>query len=161
MVQCIKTSLDDATALLHGRLAARFGDYRKDDPASFSLQPQLEYLPQFMFNLRRSQFVQVHQLSLCCCISVHITHWHTCCIHAHECTCASAKLQLLRKGYKSMDCHHLGTPYNFSDWILPRMQPCASLNHICSSTLHSMYKQHRRTAAIHSVCFSGIWQQPR
>lgn len=41
------------------RLAARFGDYRKDDPVSFNLQPQLEYLPQFMFNLRRSQFVQV------------------------------------------------------------------------------------------------------
>ena len=40
-------------------MAARFGDYRKDDPTSFNLQPQLEYLPQFMFNLRRSQFVQV------------------------------------------------------------------------------------------------------
>ena len=43
------------------RLAARLGDYRKDDPESFNLQPQLEYLPQFMFNLRRSQFVQVGQ----------------------------------------------------------------------------------------------------
>lgn len=41
------------------RVASRFGDYRKDDPTSFTLQPQLEYLPQFMFNLRRSQFVQV------------------------------------------------------------------------------------------------------
>ncbi|DBA68065.1 TPA: hypothetical protein ACH3X2_014085 [Trebouxia sp. C0005] len=41
------------------RVASRFGDYRKDDPTSFNLQPQLEYLPQFMFNLRRSQFVQV------------------------------------------------------------------------------------------------------
>ncbi len=40
-------------------MASRFGDYRKDDPTSFNLQPQLEYLPQFMFNLRRSQFVQV------------------------------------------------------------------------------------------------------
>ena len=59
MVQCPTKSYYDAMFLLHGRLAARFGDYRKDDPASFSLQPQLEYLPQFMFNLRRSQFVQV------------------------------------------------------------------------------------------------------
>lgn len=41
------------------RLASRFGDYRKDDPQSFQLSPQLSYYPQFMFNLRRSQFVQV------------------------------------------------------------------------------------------------------
>mmetsp|Transcript_470 Transcript_470/g.1093 ORF Transcript_470/g.1093 Transcript_470/m.1093 type:complete len:758 (-) Transcript_470:1-2274(-) len=41
------------------RLAGRFGDYRKDDPTSFQLVPQLSYYPQFMFNLRRSQFVQV------------------------------------------------------------------------------------------------------
>mmetsp|Transcript_10397 Transcript_10397/g.29602 ORF Transcript_10397/g.29602 Transcript_10397/m.29602 type:complete len:756 (+) Transcript_10397:156-2423(+) len=41
------------------RLASRFGDYRKDDPSSFQLSPQLSYYPQFMFNLRRSQFVQV------------------------------------------------------------------------------------------------------
>ena len=48
-----------AHTLVACRLASRFGDYRKDDPTSFNLQPQLEYLPQFMFNLRRSQFVQV------------------------------------------------------------------------------------------------------
>jgi hypothetical protein len=41
------------------RLASKFGDYRKDDPTSFQLVPQLSYYPQFMFNLRRSQFVQV------------------------------------------------------------------------------------------------------
>jgi protein transport protein SEC23 len=41
------------------RLSARFGDYRKEDPDSFQLRPQLAYLPQFMFNFRRSQFVQV------------------------------------------------------------------------------------------------------
>ena len=40
------------------RLASRFGDYRKDDPASFQLTPNMSYYPQFMFNLRRSQFVQ-------------------------------------------------------------------------------------------------------
>lgn len=40
------------------RLCSRFGDYRRDDPASFTLAPQLSLYPQFMFNLRRSQFVQ-------------------------------------------------------------------------------------------------------
>lgn len=32
---------------------------RKDDPSSFNLRPELSFYPQFMFNLRRSQFVQV------------------------------------------------------------------------------------------------------
>lgn len=41
------------------RLAQRFGDYRKDDPQSFNLRPELSFYPSFMFNLRRSQFVQV------------------------------------------------------------------------------------------------------
>ena len=37
----------------------RFGDYRKDDPQSFVLHENMSFFPQFMFNLRRSQFVQV------------------------------------------------------------------------------------------------------
>ncbi|XP_068664793.1 protein transport protein SEC23 E-like [Aristolochia californica] len=41
------------------RLCSKFGDYRKDDPASFTLNPNLSIFPQFIFNLRRSQFVQV------------------------------------------------------------------------------------------------------
>lgn len=41
------------------RLCSRFGDYRKDDPSSFTLNPSFSIFPQFMFNLRRSQFVQV------------------------------------------------------------------------------------------------------
>ncbi|KVI00365.1 Gelsolin domain-containing protein [Cynara cardunculus var. scolymus] len=41
------------------RLCSKFGDYRKDDPSSFSLNPSFSLFPQFMFNLRRSQFVQV------------------------------------------------------------------------------------------------------
>ena len=41
------------------RVSQRFGDYRKEDPASFRFSPQFSLLPQFMFNLRRSQFVQV------------------------------------------------------------------------------------------------------
>ncbi|CAL5347811.1 unnamed protein product [Camellia sinensis] len=41
------------------RLCSKFGDYRKDDPTSFTLNPCFSLFPQFMFNLRRSQFVQV------------------------------------------------------------------------------------------------------
>ncbi|XP_050236190.1 protein transport protein SEC23 E [Mercurialis annua] len=41
------------------RVCSKFGDYRKDDPASFTLNPSFSLFPQFMFNLRRSQFVQV------------------------------------------------------------------------------------------------------
>ncbi|CAK9139717.1 unnamed protein product [Ilex paraguariensis] len=41
------------------RLCSKFGDYRKDDPTSFTLNPSFSLFPQFMFNLRRSQFVQV------------------------------------------------------------------------------------------------------
>lgn len=41
------------------RMCSRFGDYRRDDPTSFALAPQLSLYPQFVFNLRRSQFVQV------------------------------------------------------------------------------------------------------
>ncbi|KAI8002882.1 Protein transport protein SEC23 [Camellia lanceoleosa] len=41
------------------RLSSKFGDYRKDDPTSFTLNPCFSSFPQFMFNLRQSQFVQV------------------------------------------------------------------------------------------------------
>ncbi|KAH0883309.1 hypothetical protein HID58_059405 [Brassica napus] len=41
------------------RLCSKFGDYRNNDPTSFSLNPNFSLFPQFMFNLRRSQFVQV------------------------------------------------------------------------------------------------------
>ncbi|KAJ7532971.1 hypothetical protein O6H91_13G027400 [Diphasiastrum complanatum] len=41
------------------RLCSKFGDYRKEDPSSFNFSPKLAIYPQFMFNLRRSQFVQV------------------------------------------------------------------------------------------------------
>ncbi|EGD80943.1 SEC23B protein [Salpingoeca rosetta] len=41
------------------RLCQKFGDYRKDDPSSFRLQQNFTLYPQFMFHLRRSQFLQV------------------------------------------------------------------------------------------------------
>jgi len=41
------------------RLCAKFGDYRKDDPTSFSLKPAFSLYPQFMFHLRRGPVLQV------------------------------------------------------------------------------------------------------
>ncbi|GFY92094.1 Sec23/Sec24 protein transport family protein [Actinidia rufa] len=49
-------------SLIH--LCTRFGDYQKDIPSSFSLSPRFSIFPQFMFHLRRSQFVQVFNNSL-------------------------------------------------------------------------------------------------
>lgn len=41
------------------RLCQKFGDYRKEDPSSFRLSPLFSMYPQFMFYLRRSQFLSV------------------------------------------------------------------------------------------------------
>lgn len=41
------------------RLCQKFAEYRKDDPSSFRLADNLSLYPQFMFHLRRSQFLQV------------------------------------------------------------------------------------------------------
>lgn len=41
------------------RLVAKFADYRKEDPSSFSLSQNFSIYPQFMFHLRRSHFLQV------------------------------------------------------------------------------------------------------
>ncbi|CAM8945213.1 unnamed protein product [Rhodiola kirilowii] len=41
------------------RMCSRFGDYQKENPSTFGLSPRLSIFPQFMFHLRRSQFVQV------------------------------------------------------------------------------------------------------
>ncbi|KAL0885638.1 hypothetical protein Bca101_009621 [Brassica carinata] len=40
-------------------LCSRFGDYQKGNASSFSLPSQLLNFPQFVFHMRRSQFVQV------------------------------------------------------------------------------------------------------
>lgn len=45
------------------RLVSKFGAFKKDDPASFRLSEELKYYPQFMFHLRRSQFLQVFNSS--------------------------------------------------------------------------------------------------
>ncbi|CAL8090843.1 unnamed protein product [Orchesella dallaii] len=41
------------------RLCQKFGEYNKDDPSSFRLGENFTLYPQFMFHLRRSQFLQV------------------------------------------------------------------------------------------------------
>ena len=41
------------------RLVAKYGDFVADEPRSLALGPSLTYLPQFMFNLRRSPLLQV------------------------------------------------------------------------------------------------------
>ncbi|KAI9564043.1 hypothetical protein GHT06_007781 [Daphnia sinensis] len=41
------------------RLCQKFGGYTKDDPNSFNIAENFSLYPQFMFHLRRSQFLQV------------------------------------------------------------------------------------------------------
>ena len=40
------------------RLCQKFGEYNKDSPDSFRLPENFSMYPQFMFHLRRSQFLQ-------------------------------------------------------------------------------------------------------
>jgi len=41
------------------RVCQKFGEYVKEDPSSFRIGDQFSLFPQFMFHLRRSQFLQV------------------------------------------------------------------------------------------------------
>ena len=45
------------------RLCQKFGEYNKDDPNSFRLPDNFTLYPQFMFHLRRSQFLHVRHWS--------------------------------------------------------------------------------------------------
>merc|ERR1711916_30474 len=45
------------------RLVAKFGEYQADTPSSLTLPPGFAMYPQFMFHLRRSQFLQVFNSS--------------------------------------------------------------------------------------------------
>jgi protein transport protein SEC23 len=40
------------------RLCAKFAEYQKDQPNTFRLSPEFSLYPQFMFHMRRSQFLQ-------------------------------------------------------------------------------------------------------
>jgi protein transport protein SEC23 len=45
------------------RLCGRFAEYHKDDPSTFRLSPNFSMFPQFMYHLRRSQFMQTFNSS--------------------------------------------------------------------------------------------------
>mmetsp|Transcript_5940 Transcript_5940/g.13001 ORF Transcript_5940/g.13001 Transcript_5940/m.13001 type:complete len:832 (+) Transcript_5940:125-2620(+) len=45
------------------RLCSKFADYQPDNPSSFRLAPQFSLFPQFLFHLRRSQFLQLFNSS--------------------------------------------------------------------------------------------------
>merc|ERR1719235_3168064 len=45
------------------RLVSKFADYRKDDPGSFHLTQEMSIFPQFMYHLRRSNFLQTFNAS--------------------------------------------------------------------------------------------------
>merc|ERR1719401_1552350 len=45
------------------RLVSKFADYRKDEPSSFHLARELSIFPQFMYHLRRSNFLQTFNAS--------------------------------------------------------------------------------------------------
>lgn len=63
-IAVFKAEVDDGPDVLRWvdrmliRLCARFAEYRKDDPSSFRLEKNFTLYPQFMFHLRRSQFLQ-------------------------------------------------------------------------------------------------------
>lgn len=42
------------------RLCARFAQFEKDKQETFRLAPEFSMYPQYMFHLRRSQFLQVN-----------------------------------------------------------------------------------------------------
>lgn len=64
-IAVFKAEVDDSPDVLRWvdrmliRLCSRFGEYRKDDASSFRLENNFSLYPQFMFHLRRSQFLQV------------------------------------------------------------------------------------------------------
>lgn len=64
-IAVFKAEIDDGPDVLRWtdrmliRLCQKFADYRKDDPNSFRLAKNFSLYPQFMFHLRRSQFLQV------------------------------------------------------------------------------------------------------
>ena len=64
-IAVFKAEIDDSPDVLRWldrmliRLCQKFADYRKEDPTTFALADNFSIYPQFMFHLRRSQFLQV------------------------------------------------------------------------------------------------------
>jgi protein transport protein SEC23 len=68
-IAVFKAEIDDSPDVLRWldrmliRLCQIFADYRKEDPTSFRLSDNFRLYPQFMFHLRRSQFLRVFNSS--------------------------------------------------------------------------------------------------
>mmetsp|Transcript_26598 Transcript_26598/g.44462 ORF Transcript_26598/g.44462 Transcript_26598/m.44462 type:complete len:757 (+) Transcript_26598:112-2382(+) len=68
-VAVYKTETEEAFDILRWldrmliRLVSKFAEYSKDDSMTFRLSPSFSIYPQFMFHLRRSQFLQVFNQS--------------------------------------------------------------------------------------------------
>ncbi len=68
-IAVFKAEVDDSPDVMRWvdrlliRLCQRFGEYRKEDPTSFRLNPLFSMYPQFMFYLRRSQFMHIFNSS--------------------------------------------------------------------------------------------------
>lgn len=64
-IAVFKCEIDDSPDVLRWldrlliRICQKYGEYRKEDPSSFTLNPLFSLYPQFMFYLRRSQFLSV------------------------------------------------------------------------------------------------------
>ncbi|XP_076311704.1 transport protein Sec23 isoform X1 [Tachypleus tridentatus] len=64
-IACFRAESDDGADVLRWldrmliKLCQKFGEYSKDDPNSFRFAENFSLYPQFMFHLRRSQFLQV------------------------------------------------------------------------------------------------------
>lgn len=64
-IAIFKSDDDDSADILRWidrmliKLCAKYADYRKEEPMSFRLSPTFSLYPQFMYYLRRSQFLQV------------------------------------------------------------------------------------------------------
>ncbi|KAJ3126310.1 GTPase-activating protein S23 [Nowakowskiella sp. JEL0407] len=64
-ISTFKADIDDGPDVLRWldrmliRLCQKYADYRREDPGSFRLSDNFSIYPQFMFHLRRSQFLQV------------------------------------------------------------------------------------------------------
>ncbi|KAJ1460107.1 hypothetical protein M885DRAFT_509837 [Pelagophyceae sp. CCMP2097] len=68
-IACHRTETEEVADILRWldrsliRVCAKFASYRKDEPGSFALPDEFAIYPQFMFNLRRSQFLQLFNSS--------------------------------------------------------------------------------------------------
>ena len=89
-IAVFKAEIDDSPDVLRWldrmliRLCQKFADYRKEDPTSFTLADNFSIYPQFMFHLRRSQFLQVFNNSPDETAFYRLVRSHRCYRHPHS-----------------------------------------------------------------------------